>query len=68
MTEIIDPLLFDTDKYKQRAGAEILTGILRGGLPFAALLARRCIPEKYRVEALDCTILEEVMVVDSCQA
>lgn len=26
----IDPLLSDTDKYKQRAGAEILGGILRG--------------------------------------
>lgn len=28
--EVIDPLLFDIDKYKQRAGAEILCGIMRG--------------------------------------
>ena len=28
--EVIDPLLFDADKYKQRAGAEILAGVLRG--------------------------------------
>ncbi|KDR84826.1 hypothetical protein GALMADRAFT_233236 [Galerina marginata CBS 339.88] len=28
--EVVDPLLFDTDKYKQRAGAEILCGVLRG--------------------------------------
>ncbi len=27
---VIEPLLFDSDKYKQRAGAEILSGILRG--------------------------------------
>ncbi|CAA7258771.1 unnamed protein product [Cyclocybe aegerita] len=27
---VVDPLLFDSDKYKQRAGAEILCGILRG--------------------------------------
>ena len=27
---IIEPLLIDSDKYKQRAGAEILSGILRG--------------------------------------
>lgn len=28
----VDSLLFDVDKYKQRAGAEILVGILRGML------------------------------------
>ena len=28
--EVVDPLLFDADKYKQRAGAEILAGVLRG--------------------------------------
>ncbi|KAF8807254.1 hypothetical protein BYT27DRAFT_7189352 [Phlegmacium glaucopus] len=27
---VIEPLLFDSDKYRQRAGAEILSGILRG--------------------------------------
>jgi len=27
---VIEPLLVDPDKYKQRAGAEILSGILRG--------------------------------------
>ena len=27
---VIEPLLVDADKYKQRAGAEILSGILRG--------------------------------------
>jgi hypothetical protein len=27
---VIEPLLVDSDKYKQRAGAEILSGILRG--------------------------------------
>jgi hypothetical protein len=26
----IDPLLSDADKFKQRAGAEILSGVLRG--------------------------------------
>ncbi len=28
--EAIDPLLFDSEKFKQRAGAEILAGIMRG--------------------------------------
>ncbi|KAF9568547.1 hypothetical protein CPC08DRAFT_654918 [Agrocybe pediades] len=28
--EAVDPLLFDTDKFKQRTGAEILVGLLRG--------------------------------------
>ena len=28
--EVIESLLVDSDKYKQRAGAEILSGILRG--------------------------------------
>lgn len=27
---VIEPLLVDSDKYKQRAGAEILSGVLRG--------------------------------------
>ncbi|KAF9535499.1 hypothetical protein CPB83DRAFT_841859 [Crepidotus variabilis] len=27
---VAEPLLFDTDKYRQRAGAEILAGVLRG--------------------------------------
>ena len=27
---VVERLLFDPDKYKQRAGAEILSGILRG--------------------------------------
>lgn len=28
--EIIEPLLLDTDKYKQRAGAEVWAGLVRG--------------------------------------
>jgi proteasome activator subunit 4 len=36
--EVIDPLLFETDKHKQRAGAEILVGMLRGELPLRAIL------------------------------
>ncbi|KAF9073820.1 hypothetical protein BDP27DRAFT_1318212 [Rhodocollybia butyracea] len=28
--EVMDPLLFDSDKFKQRAGGEALTGLLRG--------------------------------------
>jgi proteasome activator subunit 4 len=31
---VIDPLLSDPDKFKQRAGAEFLTGLLRGTLCF----------------------------------
>lgn len=27
---VIDPLLSDSDKFKQRGGAEILAGVLRG--------------------------------------
>lgn len=27
---VVDPLLSDADKFKQRAGAEFLTGLLRG--------------------------------------
>jgi len=27
---ILDPILSDTDKFKQRTGAEVLTGLLRG--------------------------------------
>lgn len=27
---VVEPLMFDSDKYKQRAGAEVLSGILRG--------------------------------------
>lgn len=27
---VIDPLLLDVDKYKQRAGAEFLAGLIRG--------------------------------------
>jgi proteasome activator subunit 4 len=27
---VVEPLLADSDKYKQRAGAEILSGVLRG--------------------------------------
>jgi proteasome activator subunit 4 len=27
---VIEPLLVDTDRFKQRAGAEILTGLIRG--------------------------------------
>lgn len=34
---IIDPLLSDQDKYKQRAGGEFLAGLQRGD-PFRALL------------------------------
>ncbi|KAJ4476678.1 hypothetical protein J3R30DRAFT_3759946 [Lentinula aciculospora] len=30
LLEVIDPLLFDPDKFKQRAGGEVLTGLLRG--------------------------------------
>lgn len=30
--DVVDPLIFDSDKYKQRAGAEILVGLLRGNL------------------------------------
>ena len=28
--KVIDSLLFESDKFKQRAGAEILSGIMRG--------------------------------------
>jgi proteasome activator subunit 4 len=35
--EVIDPLLSDPDKFKQRAGAEFLTGLLRGAHPFRCL-------------------------------
>jgi len=28
--DIIEPLLLDTDKYKQRAGAEVWAGLIRG--------------------------------------
>lgn len=28
--EIIEPLLLDADKYKQRAGAEVWAGLMRG--------------------------------------
>jgi proteasome activator subunit 4 len=31
---VIEPLLTDPDKFKQRAAAEILSGLLRGTLPF----------------------------------
>jgi len=37
MTEVIEPLLFDSDKHKQRAGAEILVGILRGEFQLRAI-------------------------------
>ena len=30
MLAAIEPLLIDADRYKQRAGAEVLAGILRG--------------------------------------
>lgn len=30
--DIIEPLLLDTDKYKQRAGAEVWAGLIRGML------------------------------------
>jgi len=30
--DIIEPLLLDTDKYKQRAGAEVWAGLIRGRL------------------------------------
>ncbi|KIK71342.1 hypothetical protein GYMLUDRAFT_33493 [Collybiopsis luxurians FD-317 M1] len=30
LLEVIDPLLVDSDKFKQRAGGEVLTGLLRG--------------------------------------
>ena len=30
--EVVDKLVLDTDKHKQRAGAEILVGVLRGKL------------------------------------
>ncbi|KAJ3807112.1 hypothetical protein F5876DRAFT_90743 [Lentinula aff. lateritia] len=30
LLEVIDPLLFDSDKFKQRAGGEVLTGLFRG--------------------------------------
>ena len=30
--DIIEPLLLDTDKYKQRAGAEVWAGLVRGRL------------------------------------
>ncbi|KAH9487094.1 Proteasome activator complex subunit 4 [Psilocybe cubensis] len=33
---VVDPLLSDADKYKQRAGAEILAGILRGSKHWTA--------------------------------
>lgn len=29
---VIEPLLMDNDRYQQRAGAEILAGVLRGTL------------------------------------
>ena len=33
----IDPLLTDADRFKQRAGAEVLVGLLRGMGPVYAL-------------------------------
>lgn len=30
---VIEPLLLDSDRYQQRAGAEILAGVLRGASP-----------------------------------
>lgn len=27
---VAEPLMFDSDRYKQRAGAELLSGLLRG--------------------------------------
>jgi hypothetical protein len=35
----IDPLLWDTDKYKQRAGAEIWAGLIRGEIYLLVLLS-----------------------------
>lgn len=36
--DAIEPLLWDTDKYKQRAGAEIWAGFMRGGIHSPFLL------------------------------
>lgn len=70
ITEVVDPLLLETEKHKQRAGAEILAGILRGKFSFKGALLKPAyrISENYRVETLDYTIAEEAMVVDNCQA
>ena len=65
ITDVIDPLLLETDKHKQRAGAEILVGMLRGVFPFEILKVQR--PENRRIEALDHVLHEEVVVMDNSQ-
>ncbi|KAF9474298.1 hypothetical protein BDN70DRAFT_884955 [Pholiota conissans] len=39
--EAVDPLLFDSDKYKQRAGAEIICGLMRGSKHWAPTASNR---------------------------
>jgi len=39
--DVVESLIFDHDKYKQRAGGEILAGILRGKHGTAMVIQRR---------------------------
>jgi hypothetical protein len=50
ITEVVDPLLLETEKHKQRAGAEILAGILRGKFSFEGALLKPAyrISENYK--------------------
>lgn len=49
--EMIEPLLLDADKYKQRAGAEIWAGFMRGKF-FGTILSVVGLLIQHRLQAL----------------
>jgi hypothetical protein len=63
LLDAIDPLLSDTDKFKQCAGAELLAGLLRGMYYRKVLL--NCLPTlSYRLKALVFAIVAQIMGLD----
>lgn len=55
--EVMEPLIFDTDKYKQRAGGEIFSGLIRGLFLFYQDPYRFLKRVVYRLETLAQNIL-----------
>lgn len=61
--EVVDKLVLDTDKHKQRAGAEILVGVLRGKLSWQRWETYN-INMDARIKALGSKVPKEVMDMD----
>jgi hypothetical protein len=61
---VVDLLLSDSDRFKQRAGAEFLAGLLRGTSQLIPLRSITIRHTRFRFETLAETAVHSIMVLD----